>query len=109
MSDSRDLELPVVGQEAKGEASDAAPSCSPSAYVTNEEASLLAAMRTLKERAAAVRERILVSASHDERTILEGELKELRARRTELARRRDQAYRRKMVMLGHLPPDALLE
>lgn len=109
MTEPQDLELPVVGQVPEADLSDAAPSCSPGAYVTNEEASLLAAMRTLKERAAAVRERILASASDEERTILEGELKELRARRTDLARRRDQAYRRKMVMLGHLPPDALLE
>jgi hypothetical protein len=109
MTEPRDLELPVVGQDPESDPADHAPSCSPSIYVTNEEASLLAAMRTLKERAAAVRERMLASASDEERTILEDELEELRARRADLARRRDQAYRSKMVMLGHLPPDALLD
>jgi len=109
MGDPRDLELPVVGRVPNDQPSDDARSCSPSAYVTDEEASLLAVMRTLNERAAAVREHLLKCAVDEQRTLLEAELEELRVRRAELARRREQAYRRKMVMLGHLPPETLVE
>jgi hypothetical protein len=43
--------------------------------------------------------------SVDERSRIEKELAELRAQRSDLAIRREQAYKRKMIMLGHLPPD----
>ena len=109
MTDPRDLELPVIGRQPGDEPGDDTPSCSPSVYVSNEEASLLAAMRRLQERATEIRERLAGPSSDDRRAVLLVELEELRARRAELARRRDAAYRRKMIMLGHLPPDALLD
>jgi hypothetical protein len=109
MSDPRDHELPIVGQDQGSNPSNDLPSCSPEVYVTNEEASLLAAMRAMKGRATEIRERLADPLSGDERSALSAELEELRTRRTELTRRRDRAYRRKMVMLGHLPPDALVD
>jgi hypothetical protein len=107
MSERQDRDLPVVGHALESDRCDEAPSCAPEVYVSNEEASLLAAMRGLKVRAAEVRERLADGITDDQRTALLAELSELRNRRAELARRRDQAYRRKMVMLGHLPPDVL--
>jgi hypothetical protein len=109
MNDSEDRVLPVVGHVLDGDTSDGTPSCSPEVYVTNEEAALLAAMRGLKKRAAGIRERLSHRLSDEQRAALLAELEDLRARRIDLARRRDQAYRRKMVMLGHLPPDALVD
>ena len=69
----------------------------------------MAAMRQLKSRADTVRQRLDREASDVKRGQLEAELGELRDRWRELAIRRESAYRRKMVMLGHLPPKALLE
>ena len=109
MSKRQNRDLPVVGRATEPDPPDEVPSCSPSVFVTNEEASLLATMRSLQERAAKLREVMGDCTSNDERTTLQDELEELRARRAELVRRRDKAYRRKMVMLGHLPPDALLD
>lgn len=110
MIEPKDRELPIAGQEdLESEPPDALPSCSPEVYVSNEEASLLAAMRRLQERASHIRGRLSDPLTDDQRTALSAELEELRTRRSELARRRDRAYRRKMVMLGHLPPDALLD
>lgn len=109
MNESRDLELPVHGKQAAGEASEDEPSCSPKVYVTNEEVALLGAIRRLMERAVTVRERLNNATSAEERTALEAELETLRGQRDELAESREQAYRRKMVMLGHLPPDAMKE
>jgi hypothetical protein len=80
------------------------PSCSPKIYVSNEEASLLAEMRELREASLELRQR-LESAAGDERSALESELEKLRARREEAARQRERAFTRKMIMLGHLPPD----
>jgi hypothetical protein len=107
MSDPRDYELPIIEQDQGSDPSNDPPSCSPEVYVTNEEASLLAAMRAMKGRATEIRERLSDDPPAEQQTILLAELEELRTRRTELARRRDRAYRRKMVMLGHLPPDVL--
>ena len=80
------------------------PSCSPKIYVSNEEASLLATMRELRELSLDVRRR-METADDGERAALEAELEELRARRAEAARDRERAFTRKMIMLGHLPPD----
>ncbi len=80
------------------------PSCSPKVYVSNEEASLLAEMRELREASIDVRRR-LETAEGDERTALESRLAELRRQREEAAERRERAFTRKMIMLGHLPPD----
>ena len=80
-------------------------SCSPKVYVSNEESALLAAMRELRERAVEIRDRLKQDPSDEDRTRLESELAELRAQRSDLAARREQAFKRKMIMLGHLPPD----
>ena len=80
------------------------PSCSPKVYVSNEEASLLAEMRELREASIEVRRR-LETAEGDERLALESRLAELRRQREEAAERRERAFTRKMIMLGHLPPD----
>lgn len=109
MSDPKDLRLPIVGHSGEQDPSDDAPACSPEVYVTNEEAAVVAAMRALKERATEVRERLSKDPPEDQRATLLTELDELRTHRSELAQRREQAYRNKMVMLGHLPPDALLD
>ncbi len=109
MDESRDLELPVHGQQVPEEAPESDPSCSPKVYVTNEEVALLGAIRRLMERAVTVREHLKGAATSEERRALEAELEALRHQRDELARRRDKAYRRKMVMLGHLPPGELLD
>lgn len=84
------------------------PVCSPKAYVSNEEAAIAAAMRALSRRAHEVRH-ALADAEDARRRSLELELDGLRERRAELGLRRERAYRRKMVMLGHLPPEALDE
>jgi hypothetical protein len=96
--------LPVLGQPA--DEAEAASTCSPNGYVSNEELVLLRAMSELRDRALNIRSR-LESAHDGERRLLESELEELRDQRRELIRRRDQAFIRKMVMLGHLPPQAL--
>jgi len=93
--------LPVINPP---EEEDNEPSCSPKIYVSNEEASLLAEMRELREQSLELR-RLLASAAGDERSTLESELERLRARREEVARQRERAFTRKMIMLGHLPPD----
>jgi len=93
--------LPVINPPA--EESDE-PSCSPKIYVSNEEATLLAEMRELREASIDVRRR-LESAEGDERSALESRLEELRRQREEAAERRERAFIRKMIMLGHLPPD----
>jgi hypothetical protein len=47
----------------------------------------------------------LRTADHNRRERLEGEIQALRAKWHDLATRREQAFIRKMIMLGHLPPD----
>ncbi len=84
---------------------DGEPSCSPKVYVSNEEKAIAAAMLELRERAVELRRRLERPGSEEERVRLEAELEALRAKRAELAVRRDEAFRRKMIMLGHLPPD----
>ena len=100
MSEKRSTHLPVVDDQPEEE-----PSCSPKAYVSNEEKALLAGMRELRERAVELRARLDDAGSDAEREQIEVELTELRARRAELADRRERAFTRKMIMLGHLPPD----
>jgi len=81
------------------------PSCSPKVYVSNEESAILDAMRGLREKAVELRGRLKQAESPGDRDRIEAELAELRAQRSDLAVRREQAYKRKMIMLGHLPPD----
>ena len=83
---------------------DAAPVCSPKIYVSNEEAALLAAMRGLRERSLELR-RELKGVKTGDRTRLETEIDELRVQWKALAKRREEAFRQKMIMLGHLPPN----
>jgi len=83
---------------------DKAPACLPTNYVSNEEASLLASMRRLREKSMVVR-RDLKDADPEDRTRLEAELEELREEWRTLAEGRERAYVNKMIALGHLPPD----
>lgn len=108
MMDDRDpVRLPI--HSPRGEADNvAAPTCSPKIYVSNEEASVLREMHALRERALELRAE-LASALKPRRHELSQELEALRGRRRQLERRREQAFRRKMVMLGHLPESALDE
>jgi len=91
--------LPVIQSDG-----DADSGCSPKVYVSNEEAVVLAAMRTLRDRSLELR-RELESAEDPERKRLEDELDRLREEWHALSGRREKAFRRKMIMLGHLPPD----
>jgi len=97
--------LPVINPPAEESEE---PSCSPKSYVSNEEAALLAEMRELREASIDVRRR-LQSAEGDERSALETRLEELRRHREEVAERRERAFTRKMIMLGHLPPNHPVE
>jgi len=83
---------------------DPAPVCSPKIYVSNEEAALLAAMRRLRERSLELRQQLKDSKTSD-RAHLETEIHDLRQEWRALAKRREEAFRQKMIMLGHIPPD----
>ena len=96
-----DRNLPVLENP---EPEENLPSCSPKIYVSNEEAAVLAAMRNLRERSMDLR-RELKKSTPGARTPLEAELEELRSQWQDLARRRDRAFTRKMIALGHLPPN----
>lgn len=98
MSHQLDFDLPVH-DPANGD--DNGPHCGPTAYVSNEEATILAAMRELKREADTLRN----SGPESEQPAAERRLAELRAEWSELAEKREQAFRRKMIMLGHLRPD----
>lgn len=103
MSEKICTHLPIFDEQPEEEESDA--SCSPKIYVSNEEVTILAAMRELRDKAADLRGRLKEGASPDEQLGIEAELAELRAQRSDLAICREKAYKRKMIMLGHLPPD----
>jgi hypothetical protein len=97
---NEDRYLPVLDDSFD----DPAPVCSPKIYVSNEEVALLGTMRRLRERSLELR-RELKGAKSGDRVRLETELHELREQWRALAGRREEAFRRKMIMLGHLPPD----
>ena len=80
-------------------------SCSPKVYISNEEKTILDAMRNLREQAVGLKRQLKSVESADDRCKIEAELAELRTRRSDLAIRREQASKRKMIMLGHLPED----
>ena len=101
VSEKVSTHLPIFDDEADDHES----SCSPKIYVSNEEKMLLDTMRQLRDRAVELRSRLKETDSAEERSRIEKELAELRAQRSDLAIRREQAYKRKMIMLGHLPPD----
>ena len=92
--------LPVIGDLPEEEA----PVCSPTNYVSNEEAALFAAMRRLHEQSVVLR-RDLKDADPADRAGLEAELERLREEWRTLAARRERAYVNKMITLGHLPPN----
>jgi hypothetical protein len=94
-----DRHLPVIEYGLDDEA----PACSPTNFVSNEEASLLASMRRLRERAKELR-REMGGAEPEDSARREAELEELREEWRTLAGRREQAYVNKMITLGHLPP-----
>jgi hypothetical protein len=94
--------LPMIGSHPMDE--DTA-SCAPKVYVSNEEKSILDAMRELRDRAVELRAKLEDADAAEERPAIESELAELRHRRTDLAGRREKAFKRKMIMLGHIPPD----
>ncbi len=95
-----DRVLPVV----QNGVADEAPSCSPRIYISNEEAALLAGMRSLREQSAQIRGK-MATARSDESSRLKSELEALRLKWKDLAAQRERAFTRKMIMLGHLPPD----
>lgn len=95
-----DQQLPVIQEDLDQDT----PSCSPSIYVSNEEAVLLARMRELRDRSLELRQQ-LKNSQTGQRENLESEIESLRVTWKDLAARREQAFVRKMIMLGHLPPD----
>jgi len=97
-------DLPVIQSEPDEEA----PSCSPTIYVSNEEVWLLTEMRKLRERSLELKQQIRTAEGQD-RSRLESEIGELRAKWKDLAAQRERAFVRKMIMLGHLPPDHPVE
>jgi len=107
MSDSK--HLPVHPASEDPEIPETDSSCGTKAYVTYEEASLVRALKNMHDTAVAVRERLQATSDPGERGRLESELEKLRRDREALSTRREAAYRRKMVMLGHMPPSALVD
>jgi hypothetical protein len=98
--DGKNRHLPVIEDCLDDEA----PACSPTNYVSNEEAALLAAMRGLHEESVVLR-RDLKDADPEDHAGLEAELERLREEWRTLATRRERAYVNKMITLGHLPPN----
>jgi hypothetical protein len=109
VTDRDEFELPVYGQETSEEAEEDAASCSPKAFVSNEESAIAKAMQELREDALVVRQKLEENGASDDRTELENQLADLRGQWKQLSKDREKAYCRKMVMLGHLPPEALIE
>jgi hypothetical protein len=102
MSEKIDHSLPVIGTHPIDEETAA---CPPKIYVSNEEKAILSAMRELRDQAVELRSRLAEVEAEDQRREVEDKLAELRTQRADLAQRREQAFKRKMIMLGHLPPD----
>ena len=98
-------DLPVIQPALEEEA---APSCSPKIYVSNEEAALLDAMRTLRQKSTELKSQMR-DAKPTHRAELESEIEALRERWKDLAAEREKAFIRKMIMLGHLPPNHPVE
>jgi len=95
---ANDKQLPVVQTDLdEGE-----PSCSPKIYVSNEEATLLAEMRRLREQSLELKKEMR-GADPQQRSNLESEIDEMRTKWKDLANQREKAFVRKMIMLGHLP------
>ena len=101
MSDKVSTHLPIFDKQPDDNDS----SCSPKVYISNEEKTILDAMRGLRDQALELKRQLKSIESTEDRRSIEAELAELRAQRSDLAIRRDQASKRKMIMLGHLPED----
>ena len=99
-----DKGLPVIQTDLD----DDAPSCSPKIYVSNEEAALLAEMRRLREQSLELKKE-LRRADPRKRSRLESEIDEMRTKWKDLSALREKAFVRKMIMLGHLPPNHSVE
>lgn len=97
-------QLPIHPAHREDGIQDETPACSPKIYVSNEEASLLRDLRDLRERAVALRRKMAV-AEPSQRSDLERQMDDLRALRHGIVCCREAAFRRKMIMLGHMPPD----
>ena len=93
--------LPVIQNDDESEL----PSCSPKIYVSAEEAALLALMRQLRERSKELKAK-LGQADETDAEEIQSANDALREVWNELSSRRETAYIRKMIMLGHLPPEA---
>jgi hypothetical protein len=93
--------LPVIQIDDQSELA----SCSPTIYVSAEEAALLTLMRQLRERSAELKAK-LKQAEEAEAEEIQSAIESLRGEWKDLASRREKAYIRKMIMLGHLPPTA---
>ena len=101
VSDKVSTHLPIFDDQPDDDDS----SCSPKVYVSNEEKTILDAMRGLREQAVELKQQLKNVESAEDHRSIEEELARLRAQRSDLAIRRDQAFKRKMIMLGHLPED----
>ena len=101
MSDKASTHLPIFDDPPDDDDS----SCSPKVYVSNEEKSILDAIRGLRDQAVELKRQLKSVESTEDRRSIEAELAELRVQRSDLIIRRDQAFKRKMIMLGHLPED----
>jgi hypothetical protein len=100
------LRLPLHGH---GEESAEQSSCDMTkVYISLEEKSILADIRALRDRAVDLRMRLDAAETDEQRTEIGAQLGQLREQRKELGVRREAAYTRKMIMLGHLPPDVEL-
>jgi len=101
VSDKASTHLPIFDDPPDDDDS----SCSPKVYVSNEEKSILDAIRGLRDQAVELKRQLKSVESTEDRRSIEAELAELRVQRSDLIIRRDQAFKRKMIMLGHLPED----
>jgi hypothetical protein len=100
MSDLKDT-LPVIQNDDQSELA----ACSPKIYVSAEEAALLALMRQLRGRSTELKAK-LGQAGETEAKEIQSAIDALREEWNELSARREKAYIRKMITLGHLPPTA---
>lgn len=73
--------------------------------LSDEEVVLIAGIHRVRERAAELRRRLETVADADVQHRIEAELGHLRKERTRLVAGREQAWRDKMIRLGHLTPD----
>ncbi|MCP4899551.1 MAG: hypothetical protein GY906_21505 [bacterium] len=97
------LRLPLHGH---GEAAPEESSCDATKiYVSLEEKSILNDIRALRNRAIELRTQQKSATSEVKRAEFDAELDDLRSQRKELEKHREAAYTRKMVMLGHIPPE----